>query len=130
MSAPQSPCERDAIRQGHTDGVPMPRAMGSAAHAAAAVPEPPQAGAALAKAVDDRQPSEAHLRHLLDTLPILASCHLPDGSNAFCNQRWHDYTGLSPEEAHGWGWTRSDPSRRPRDADGDLVTSPRLWRAR
>ena len=104
MRAPQSPCERDAIRQGHTDGGPMPRARGSAAHAAAAGPEPPQAGAALAKAVDDRQPSEAHLRHLLDTLPILASCHRPDGSNAFCNQRWHDYTGLSPEEAHGWGW--------------------------
>jgi formate hydrogenlyase transcriptional activator len=82
----------------------MTRAMGSAAHAAAAVPEPPQAGAALAQAVDDSKPSEAHLRHLLDTLPILASCHLPDGSNAFCNQRWHDYTGLSPEEAHGWGW--------------------------
>jgi PAS domain S-box-containing protein len=104
MSAPQSPRERDAIRQGHTDGVPMTRAMGSAAHAVAAIPEPPQAGAALAKAVDDGKPSEAHLRHLLDTLPILASCHLPDGSNAFCNQRWHDYTGLSPEEAHGWGW--------------------------
>jgi PAS domain S-box-containing protein len=78
--------------------------MGSAAHAAAAVPEPPPAGAALAKAVDDRQPSDAHLRHLLDTLPILASCHRPDGSNAFCNQRWHAYRGLSPEEAHGWGW--------------------------
>jgi formate hydrogenlyase transcriptional activator len=104
MSAPQSPRERDARRQGQTDGVPMTRAMGSAAHAAAAVPEPPQAGAALAKAVDDSKPSEAHLRHLLDTLPILASCHLPDGSNAFCNQRWRDYTGLSPEEAHGWGW--------------------------
>ncbi len=82
----------------------MTRAMGSAAHAGAAVPEPSQAGAALAKAVDDSQPSEAHLRYLLDTLPILASCHLPDGSTAFCNQRWHDYTGLSPEEAHGWGW--------------------------
>jgi len=79
--------------------------MGSAAHAAAAVPEPPQAGAALAQAVDDRQPSEAHLRHLLDTLPRLASCHRPDGSNAFCNHRWHDDTGLSPEEAHGCGWT-------------------------
>jgi PAS domain S-box-containing protein len=78
--------------------------MGSAAHAAAAGPEPAHAGAALAKAVDDSKPSEAPLRHLLDTLPILASCHLPDGSNAFCNQRWHDYTGLSPEEAHGWGW--------------------------
>jgi hypothetical protein len=54
MSAPQSPCERDAIWQGHTEGVPMTRAMGSAAHAASAIPEPPQAGAALAKAVDDR----------------------------------------------------------------------------
>jgi formate hydrogenlyase transcriptional activator len=104
MSAPQAPRERDAIRQGLTDGVAMPHAMGSAAHAAAAVPEPPQVGAALAKAVDDSQPSEAHLRHLLDTLPILASCHRPDGSTAFCNHRWHDYTGLSPEEAHGWGW--------------------------
>jgi len=82
----------------------MARAMGSAAHAAAAVPEPPQAGAALAQAVDDSLPAAAHLRHLLDTLPIPASCHLPDGSNAFCNQRWHDYTGLSPKEAHGWGW--------------------------
>src|SRR5712691_4964122 len=104
MSAPQSPRERDALRQGHTDSVPMTRAMGSAAHAAAAVPEPPQAGAALAQAVDDSLPAAAHLRHLLDTLPIPASCHLPDGSNAFCNQRWHDYTGLSPKEAHGWGW--------------------------
>ena len=82
----------------------MARAMGSAAHAVATVPEPPQAGAALAQAVDDSLPAAAHLRHLLDMLPIPASCHLPDGSNAFCNQRWHDYTGLSPEEAHGWGW--------------------------
>jgi hypothetical protein len=74
MRAPQSPCERDARGQGPTDGMAMPRAMGSAAHAAAAGPEPPQAGTALAKAVDDSQPAEAPLRHLLDTLPILASC--------------------------------------------------------
>src|SRR6266571_5153149 len=20
------------------------------------------------------------------------------------NRRWHEYTGLSPEESHGWGW--------------------------
>jgi PAS domain S-box-containing protein len=78
--------------------------MGSAAHAATAVPEPPQAAATLAQAVDDSTPSAAHLRHLLDTLPILASCHLPDGSNAFCNHRWHDYTGLAPEDARSWGW--------------------------
>ena len=104
MSAPKSPCEPDAMRQVQTDGVPMARAMGSAANEAVAVPEPPQAGAALAKACDDIKQSEAQLRHALDTLPILAWCHLPDGSNAFCNQRWHDYTGLAPEEAHGWGW--------------------------
>ena len=88
MSAPKSPREPDAMRQVKTDGVPMARAMGSAAHEAAAVPEPPQVAAALAKAVDDIKPSEAHLRQILDTLPILAWCHLPDGSNAFFNQRW------------------------------------------
>jgi formate hydrogenlyase transcriptional activator len=32
------------------------------------------------------------------------SCNLPDGSNEFLNQRWHDYTGLSPQEARGRGW--------------------------
>ena len=104
MRAPRAPHERDAIRQGHTDGGPRTPTGGSAAPTAAAGPEPPPAGAARAQAVDDRLPSDAHLRHLFDTLPILASCHLPDGSTAFCNRRWHDYTGLSLEEAHGWGW--------------------------
>ncbi len=27
-----------------------------------------------------------------------------DGPNEFLNKRWHDYTGCSPEESHGWGW--------------------------
>jgi len=35
---------------------------------------------------------------LLDTIPTLAWCNLPDGSNDFVNQRWSDYTGLSQEE--------------------------------
>ena len=48
--------------------------------------------------------SAAHLRKILDTIPTLASGNLPDGSNEFLNQRWHDYTGLSPQEARGWGW--------------------------
>jgi hypothetical protein len=83
----------------------MPRAMGSVAHAAAAVPEPPPAGGALVPAVDASPPSKAPRRHLLDTLPIPASCHRPDGSTACCNRRWHAYTGLPPEEARGWGGT-------------------------
>jgi formate hydrogenlyase transcriptional activator len=32
---------------------------------------------------------------------------LPDGSIEFLNKRWHDYTGLSPEESPGWGWQRA-----------------------
>jgi PAS domain S-box-containing protein len=48
--------------------------------------------------------NERDLNHIINTIPVLAWCNLPDGSNEFLNQPWHDYTGLSPEEAHGWGW--------------------------
>jgi formate hydrogenlyase transcriptional activator len=41
---------------------------------------------------------------VIDTIPTLAWCNLPDGSNEFLNQRWHEYTGLSPEDSHGRGW--------------------------
>src|SRR5215831_3212914 len=47
---------------------------------------------------------EAPLRKIIDTIPALVWCGLPDGSKEFFNQRWQDYTGLSPEESHGWGW--------------------------
>jgi len=82
----------------------MVHAMRSAANEAATVPEPPQARAALAKAFYDIKQSEEQLRNIIDTIPTLAWCSLPDGSKEFFNQRWHRYTGLSPEEAHGWGW--------------------------
>jgi PAS domain S-box-containing protein len=48
--------------------------------------------------------SEAKLRRVIDTIPTLAGCSLPDGSGEFWNRRWHDYTGLSPDAARGWGW--------------------------
>ncbi len=48
--------------------------------------------------------SEARLRQVIDTIPSLSWCNLPDGSNEFLSKGWHEYTGLSPEEAHGWGW--------------------------
>jgi formate hydrogenlyase transcriptional activator len=41
---------------------------------------------------------------MIDTIPALAWCNLPDGSSEFLNKRWHDYTGLSPEESGGSGW--------------------------
>ena len=48
--------------------------------------------------------SESRLRQVIDTIPTLAWCNLADGPNEFLNKRWHEYTGLSPEESNGWGW--------------------------
>ena len=42
---------------------------------------------------------------MVNAIPTMAWCALPDGSVEFLNQRWHDYTGLSIEEAAGWGWS-------------------------
>src|SRR5215472_1672149 len=60
--------------------------------------------ATLTKALDEIQKSEAPLRTIIDTIPSLAWCCRPDGRAEFLNQRWLDYTGLSLEEALGWGW--------------------------
>ena len=63
-----------------------------------------EARAALEKAFDEIQGSEAKLRQVIDAIPTIAWCNLPDGPNEFLNKSWHEYTGLSPEESHGWGW--------------------------
>jgi PAS domain S-box-containing protein len=47
---------------------------------------------------------EDYLRLTIDTIPVLAWCTRPGGWNEFLNQRWLDYTGLTIEEARGWGW--------------------------
>src|ERR1700747_2826958 len=58
----------------------------------------------LSRALDELQNSERKLRQVIHTIPTLAWSILPDGSNEFLNKRWHEYTGLSPEESHGSGW--------------------------
>ena len=55
-------------------------------------------------AEDALRRGEDYLRLTIDTIPVLAWCSRPDGSNEFLNQRWLDYTGLTIEEARGWGW--------------------------
>ena len=47
--------------------------------------------------------SEDILRTMIDKIPTLAWSCGPDGTTEFLNQRWLDYTGLSMEEALGWG---------------------------
>jgi PAS domain S-box-containing protein len=49
--------------------------------------------------------SADELRGFIDSSPTLTWSCSPDGSVDFFNQRWLDYTGLSDEQARGWGWT-------------------------
>ena len=67
------------------------------------VPEQSLTREDLEKALSETKKSEAHLRKIIDTIPTLAWCNLPDGSNEFVNQRWCDYTGLSPAEVQRVG---------------------------
>src|SRR5580658_50433 len=63
-----------------------------------------QAEQKLRQVLEEIRGSEANLRRTLDTIPALVSSFLPDGSNECMNLRWHDYTGLSPEQSQHEGW--------------------------
>jgi PAS domain-containing protein len=52
---------------------------------------------------DELKHSEAKLRTIIDTIPVIAWCGLPDGSAKFWNRRWHNYTGICLEDATGCG---------------------------
>jgi PAS domain S-box-containing protein len=49
-------------------------------------------------------PAQDHYRLAIDTIPGLVWTALPNGEVDFLNQRWLDYTGLTFEQASGWGW--------------------------
>jgi two-component system sensor histidine kinase/response regulator len=50
--------------------------------------------------------SEAGFRELADNISQLAWTADAAGSIYWYNKRWHDYTGTSLEEMHGWGWQK------------------------
>ena len=56
---------------------------------------------------------------LIDGLPALAWCALPDGSLNFCNQRFEDYTGLSSDKLYGSEWKSA--------VHGDDIQSLEAW---
>jgi PAS domain S-box-containing protein len=72
--------------------------------------------------VGEPNPSPAELRVMIDTIPALACSCFPDGGAEFLNDRWLKYTGLSQEDARGWGW------RRPIHP-ADLEKLMKTWRA-
>ncbi len=49
---------------------------------------------------------EKRLRLIIDTIPTIVWRKLPDGSADFFNKHFEKYTGLSLEDAMGWGWMK------------------------
>ena len=75
--------------------------------------------------LQELQWSEAELRKIIGAIPTL-TCTLPDGSHEFHNQRWQDFTGLSAEQSHGFGWTvaiHPDDAVRLREASQAIIDS-------
>ena len=56
-------------------------------------------------AADGPHPVNDQLRAVLDAMPTLVWLAAPDGALVYSNRRWLEYTGLSAEQARGWGWT-------------------------
>ena len=80
------------------------RLIEGAGHIAVIAIEGERSQEALRSAFEEIRNSEARLRKIIDTIPTLACCTLPDGTGIFWNRRWHEYTGLSLEVVRGWGW--------------------------
>ena len=80
------------------------RLIEGAAHIAVIAIEGERSQEALRSAFEEIRNSEAKLQKIIDTIPTLAWCSLPDGTGIFWNRRWHEYTGVTLEAAHGWGW--------------------------
>jgi len=76
------------------------RLIEEAGHIALIALEAERSQAVLQKALVEIKKSEDQLRTIIETIPVQAWRGLPDGSIDYLNQRWHEYTGLSPEEAH------------------------------
>jgi PAS domain S-box-containing protein len=75
----------------------------------------PEGRGGLESVLNEARRSEAELRRVIDTIPTLAWCNLANGCNEFVNKRWYEYTGLSPEQTHGWRWK---PAIHPEDLPG------------
>jgi len=68
------------------------------------------------------QKSEDRLRLVINTIPAMVWSARPDGRLDLVNQRWVEYTGLSPEEGLDWKW-------REAVHPDDIERFVREWRA-
>src|SRR5436309_10276235 len=100
MKTPESHRETGSMLQEKTN---MSKVVTPGEQGNGDVPEQSLTREDLEKAFNETKKSASRLRTIVDTIPTLAWCKLPDGSNEFVNQRWCDYTGLSPEEVQRRG---------------------------
>lgn len=71
--------------------------------------------------VTEERKSVARFRVITDAMPQLVWTTRADGYHEYYNQRWYDYTGLTPEETAGDGWAKAfHPD--------DLVVAEPRWR--
>src|SRR6266849_2398965 len=58
----------------------------------------------VAERTSELRRSERELRDVVDTIPAIVWSALPDGSNAYVNSRFVEYSGMSAEQMAGSGW--------------------------
>ncbi len=51
--------------------------------------------------------SEERYRLLTESVPEIIFTAMPDTGNDYCNRRWYEYTGLTPEQTVGRGWAQT-----------------------
>ncbi len=49
--------------------------------------------------------SEARFRTMAEAMPQIVWMTRPDGYHEYYNLRWYEFTGLTPEQSIGWGWS-------------------------
>ena len=68
-----------------------------------------QAALAIANACTEEalRSNERNLTAIINTIPTAAWTTRPDGYCDFLNQVWLDHTGMTAEQAQGWGWAEA-----------------------
>ena len=74
------------------------------------------------RAEESLRKSERELRTLVEIIPAHVGTASPEGAVDFWSQSWLDYSGMSREQAMGWGWAGTV---HPEDLDRVLTA----WRA-
>jgi PAS domain S-box-containing protein len=72
--------------------------------------------------IEERRRAEQELRDIVDSIPAVVWVARPDGSNAYANSRFVDYSGMVPAQTAGSGW-------RAATHPADLQKHEARWRA-